>query len=116
MLSVCFFPGQHDDARMNVALAITAIRYGASVANYTEVVRLLKETDSRGKEVVCGAHVRDRLTGKEWDIKAKCVVNATGPYIDQIRCMSDKNSSGLCQPSSGVHIVLPDYYRSVLRR
>ena len=96
---------------MNVALAVTAVRYGASCANYTEVLCLLKTMDDDGRERVTGAHVRDRLTGKEWDIKAKCVVNATGPYTDRIRCLGNENTKKICQPSSGVHVVLPDYYR-----
>ena len=102
--------GQHDDARMNVSLAVTAVRYGASCANYTEVLSLLKTSDD-GKERVTGAHVRDRLTGREWDIKAKCVVNATGPYTDRIRTLGNETIKKICQPSSGVHVVLPDYYR-----
>lgn len=96
---------------MNIALAITAIRYGAAVTNYVEVVNINKMTDVNGKERVCGARVKDTLTGKEWDIKAKCVVNATGPYTDSLRTMSNKDTQNICQPSSGVHIVLPDYYR-----
>lgn len=58
-----------------------------------------------------GAHVRDILTGDEWDIRAKCVVNATGPYTDRIRHMDDASRPNICQPSSGVHVVLPQYYR-----
>jgi len=38
-------------------------------------------------------------------------VNATGPYTDFVRKLDDSKSSKICQPSSGVHIVLPDYYR-----
>lgn len=56
--------GQHNDARMNLAIALTAARYGAATANYTEVLRLLKTTDpASGKERVCGVHCRDVLTG-----------------------------------------------------
>ncbi|XP_070186572.1 glycerol-3-phosphate dehydrogenase, mitochondrial-like isoform X3 [Littorina saxatilis] len=108
--ALVYYDGQHDDARMNVSLAITAVRYGASVANYTEVVSLLKTTDDDGKERVTGAHVKDRLSGREWDIKAKCVINATGPYTDRIRTLGKENIKKICQPSSGVHVVLPDYY------
>ncbi|KAL8587698.1 glycerol-3-phosphate dehydrogenase [Nucella lapillus] len=108
--ALVYYDGQQDDARMNVALAVTAVRYGASVANYTEVMQLLKTTDEAGKERVCGARVRDRISGKEWDIKAKCVINATGPYTDRIRTMGNKDTKNICQPSSGVHVVLPDYY------
>lgn len=57
--------GQHNDARMNLAIALTAARYGAAIANYTEVVHLLKRADPQtGKERVCGAHCRDVITGK----------------------------------------------------
>lgn len=57
--------GQHNDARMNLAIALTAARYGAAIANYTEVVHLLERADPQtGKERVCGAHCRDVITGK----------------------------------------------------
>lgn len=59
------FSGQHNDARMNLAIALTAVRHGAAVANYTEVVHLLKKPDPKtGQEKVCGAHCRDIVTGK----------------------------------------------------
>lgn len=58
--------GQHNDARMNLAIALTAARYGAATANYTEVVCLLKKTDPKsGASRVCGARCRDVLTGKQ---------------------------------------------------
>lgn len=57
--------GQHNDARMNLAIGLTAARYGAVVANYTEVVHLLKSRDPQtGKEKVCGARCRDVTTGE----------------------------------------------------
>ncbi|KAG0422319.1 hypothetical protein HPB47_001843 [Ixodes persulcatus] len=74
------------------------------------VIGLLKKRDKNGKEVVSGARVKDMLTGDEFEVKAKCVVNATGPFTDTIRKMDDPNAKPICQPSSGVHIVLPDYY------
>lgn len=52
---------------MNIALVMTAVKHGAVVSNYTEVVELHK--DASGK--LNGARVRDNLTGKEWDVKAK---------------------------------------------
>ena len=65
-------------------------------------------------EVVCGAHVRDVVTGEEFDVRAKCVVNATGPFTDAVRQMDDPTGTNICQPSAGVHIVLPEYYRYAL--
>ncbi len=35
--------GQHNDARMNLAIGLTAVRHGASVANHMEVLSLLKK-------------------------------------------------------------------------
>lgn len=56
--------GQHNDARMNLAIALTAARYGAATANYMEVVSLLKKKDPEtGKERVSGARCKDVLTG-----------------------------------------------------
>lgn len=49
---------------MNLAIALTAARYGAATANYMEVVSLLKKTDPEtGKERVSGARCKDVLTG-----------------------------------------------------
>lgn len=64
-----------------------------------------------GKRVLTGAHVRDELTGEEWDVKARAIINATGPFTDSIRKMDDQEVKEICAPSSGVHIVLPGYYR-----
>jgi glycerol-3-phosphate dehydrogenase len=68
-------------------------------------------SDDIEKEIVFGARVRDQLTREEWNVHAKCVVNATGPYTDDIRKMDDPSTPNICQPSAGVHIVLPEYYR-----
>lgn len=60
-------PGQHNDARMNVALIMTAVKLGATVANYCGVTELHK--DAQGKLV--GAKVKDELTGREFNVRAK---------------------------------------------
>ena len=70
----------------------------------------MKSADSEGQTKVCGARVRDELTGREFDIRAKCVVNATGPFTDSIRKMDNQNVGNICAPSAGVHVVLPGYY------
>ena len=109
--AIVYYDGQHNDARMNLAIALTAARYGAATANYTEVLRLLKRTEpGSGKQRVCGARCRDVLTGQEFDVKAKCVINATGPFTDSVRKMDDQEVPNICQPSAGVHIVMPGYY------
>lgn len=50
---------------MNLAVALSAARYGAAIANYTEVIHLLKKKDPQsGREKVCGARCRDVITGE----------------------------------------------------
>lgn len=107
--------GQQDDARMNLAIALTAARYGASVANHVSVTSLIKEKNKQGREVITGVNVKDEITGKTWKIPAKCVINATGPLTDSIRKMDDPTIKEICSPSSGVHITLPGRFISFLR-
>lgn len=113
--AMVYYDGAHNDSRTNIALALTAATYGATVANHVEVVSLIrsKVTDESGKEkeVVSGAVVRDTLSGKTWEVKAKGVINATGPFTDALRKMDEGDKcENLVIPSAGVHIVLPDYY------
>ena len=104
--SLVYHDGQHNDSRMNVSLAMTAALYGATIVNHMEVTEL--EKDGNGK--ICGAKIRDQH-GSDGDIvvKAKGVVNATGPFSDSIRKMDDSSDAGMVAPSSGVHIVLPGW-------
>uniref|UniRef100_A0A8C2AQG8 glycerol-3-phosphate dehydrogenase n=1 Tax=Cyprinus carpio TaxID=7962 RepID=A0A8C2AQG8_CYPCA len=109
--AIVYYDGQHNDSRMNLAIALTAARHGAAIANYTEVVHLLKKPDPKtGQVKVCGAHCRDIITGQEFDVRAKCVINATGPFTDSLRKMDNQKTANICQPSAGVHIVIPGYY------
>ncbi|GAB1600952.1 glycerol-3-phosphate dehydrogenase, mitochondrial-like isoform X2 [Argonauta hians] len=108
--ALVYYDGQHEDARMNIVLAMTAIRMGGTLANRVEAKELIKEKDDNGNEKVCGAVVHDCLTGDEWPVRARCVINATGPYTDSVRKMSNSENQNICKPSSGVHIILPDYY------
>jgi len=108
---------------MNIALIMTAVKLGATVANKVEVTQLLKDAD----EKVRGARVRDNLTGEEWEVKARVlfsfefvdvsclfdsqgVINATGPFSDALLTMDNPAHKPIVQPSSGVHITLPNYY------
>ncbi|KAF9643486.1 DAO-domain-containing protein [Thelephora ganbajun] len=104
--ALVYYDGQHNDSRMNIALIMTAVKYGAVAANHTEVVKLLK--DASGK--LNGVRVRDNLAGKEWDVKARGVINATGPFTDPLLTLDNPSHKPIVQPSSGIHITLPNYY------
>ncbi|CAN6461398.1 unnamed protein product [Victoria cruziana] len=105
--TVVYYDGQMNDSRLNVGLACTAALTGAAVLNHAEAVSFLKDEVS---ERITGARIRDSLTGKEFDVYAKVIVNAAGPFCDSVRTMADKDAEPIICPSSGVHIILPDYY------
>jgi len=110
--ALVYYDGAHNDSRMNVSLAMTAALYGATVVSHVEVTSLTK--DANGK--LNGAIAKDRvdeLNGKkteEFTIKAKGIINATGPFTDSIRKMDDQKVSEIVAPSSGVHVILPGYF------
>ncbi|RKF55613.1 Glycerol-3-phosphate dehydrogenase, mitochondrial [Erysiphe neolycopersici] len=110
--ALVYYDGAHNDSRMNVSLAMTSALYGCTVVNHVEVVGL--EKDRNGK--LCGARLKDLIPEKngqksdEFVVRAKGIINATGPFTDAIRIMDDQNVKEIVAPSSGVHIVLPDYY------
>jgi len=108
--AVVYYDGQHNDTRMNMALALTAVHHGAVVANHTEVLALHKKPVEGRPDQICGARIRDVLTGEEWDVKCKGVINATGPFSDSLRKMDAPTAQEIVAPSSGVHITLPGYY------
>ncbi len=97
---------------MNVSLAMTAALYGATVVSHLEVTSLEKDANGR----LCGARAKDCITGldgktaEEFTIKAKGVINATGPFTDSIRKMDDQKVEEIVAPSSGVHVILPGFY------
>ncbi|KDQ15149.1 hypothetical protein BOTBODRAFT_32138 [Botryobasidium botryosum FD-172 SS1] len=110
--ALVYYDGQHNDSRMNMALVLTAVQYGAVVANYVEVNALDKTPEGK----ICGARVKDNISGDEWHIRAKGVINATGPFSDAILSLDASSSphptvhNPIVAPSSGVHITLPNYY------
>ena len=77
---VLYYDGQFHDARMALSLALTAEQHGATICNHVAVTRLLKEN---GK--IAAAELTDSLSGERWQLNARGVINATGPFADQVR-------------------------------
>ena len=50
------------------------------------------------------------MLGTQFHVRAKAVINATGQFADSVRQLDNKATQPICQPGSGVHIILPDYY------
>ncbi|MEU8172608.1 glycerol-3-phosphate dehydrogenase/oxidase [Microbispora hainanensis] len=79
-----------DDARLVVALARTAAAHGARILTRCRALALSGD----------GARVRDELTGEEFDIRARAVINATGVWAGEL------TPSVVLRPSRGTHLVL----------
>lgn len=98
---VVYFDGQFDDARLLIQIVLTAIEQGASAVNHCEAIALSKSSDG----FVEGVRVLDRLSGQEFDLQAKAVINATGAFSDRVRQLADPNAAPMIAPSQGVHLV-----------
>lgn len=99
---VIYYDGQFDDARLAANLAETVWDHGGVAVNYAGVTRLLQEHG-----VTTGAVVVDHESGEEMEIKAKCVINATGVFSDGVRRMDEPDGKDIIAASRGVHLVLP---------
>ncbi len=99
--SVLYHDGQFNDARLALALARTAEDHGAVVLNYARCTRLLH---AEGK--VSGAMVADLETGKEVEVRAGVVFNATGIFTDELRRMDHAHTPALLTVSRGTHLVV----------
>lgn len=98
---ILYYDGQFDDSRMAVTLLRTFLDHGGTAVNYAPVTGLLKEGDK-----VVGAKLRDSETGREYQVRAKSVVNATGVFVDDIRQMDNPAAKPMLSPSQGVHLMV----------
>ena len=96
-----YHDAQCDDARLTIATIRAAATHGALVANYVGVTDLIRD----GARVV-GARLRDRLIGEEGEVRARVVVNATGPWSDMLRRLEDPGAALILRPTKGSHAVV----------
>jgi Glycerol-3-phosphate dehydrogenase len=79
--AVVFEDGQmHNPARIVLAFVSSAVDAGADACNYVEATKFLWRGSS-----VCGVRARDRLSGEEFDLRARLTLNAAGPWADYLQ-------------------------------
>lgn len=100
---VVYHDGQFDDARLAINLARTAVNHGAIVVNHTRCCGLAK--DSKGH--IVGIHAECVENGAQHEIRARCVINATGVFVDEVRRLDEPKAKAVVAPSQGMHLVLP---------
>jgi glycerol-3-phosphate dehydrogenase len=91
-----------DDARLTIEIMKTAHKNGASPVNYCSVDDFIYEN-----EKVVGAKVRDTLNNTFFQVRATTIVNAAGPWVDELREIDHSKKGKRLHLTKGVHIVLP---------
>ncbi|MCX7621175.1 MAG: glycerol-3-phosphate dehydrogenase/oxidase [Acidimicrobiales bacterium] len=100
--SYLYYDAQADDARLTLTVARTAaIDFGAAVANGCEVVSVLKDSAGRANGV------RVRADGREFEVQARAVVNASGVWADDVRALDEGTHPQSIRPAKGIHIAVP---------
>jgi glycerol-3-phosphate dehydrogenase len=96
-----YYDAGADDARLTLAVARTAARHGALVANRCAVVEITRDDHGRTDGVLVQAD------GERFAVRARCVVNAAGVWADEVRTLDEGNDPDSIRPAKGVHVTIP---------
>ena len=91
-----------DDARLTIENIKTSLQFGAIALNYAAVKDFEYTND-----LISGVKVKDGITGKEFTIKSKHVISATGPWVDELRATNNSKKGNRLHLTKGVHLVFP---------
>ncbi|MCU5746781.1 glycerol-3-phosphate dehydrogenase/oxidase [Staphylococcus sp. SQ8-PEA] len=91
-----------DDARLTIEVMKRAEEKGATVINHTKSIHFTYDSN----EQVNGIQAQDMLTGETYDIKAKKVINASGPWVDEVRSGDYARNNKQLRLTKGVHVVI----------
>lgn len=92
-----------DDARLTIEIVKTAVRLGCVALNYVEADGFI--TTASGK--LKGVMATDLLSGIQMEVFAKKIVNAAGPWVDELRQLDHSLNGKRLFLSKGTHIVVP---------
>ena len=93
-----------DDARLTIEVSKAAIERGATLLNYIKAENFLYNEQQK----ISGIVATDLLTNHAIEIRAKAVVNAAGPWVDDVRTIEGKQAGKHLILSKGVHIVFDE--------
>ncbi len=91
-----------DDARLTIEVLKTAMKYNTDAINYVEATEFIYEN-----EQVTGIQALDNISNETFQIKAKHVVSAAGPWVDELRDLNHSKKGSRLHLTKGVHIVVP---------
>jgi glycerol-3-phosphate dehydrogenase len=103
--ALLYYDALTDDSRLVIDVIKAAYALGATISNYTRVTGFIKNDDA----IIAGARLRDELTGAEFAVRSRIVINATGVWMNDI---AELNQTGTeltkcVRPAKGIHLTLP---------
>jgi glycerol-3-phosphate dehydrogenase len=105
-----YYEYRTDDARLTLEVLKEAVQRGARAVNYVQVTGFLYD-----RERVIGVKVKEKVSGQELELRARRVVNATGPWVDSLDVLNDAAKGNKLHLTKGVHLVF-DHRRLPLRQ
>jgi glycerol-3-phosphate dehydrogenase len=90
-----------NDSRFVFSFVRSAIEAGAAVANYVELL----SADRAGDRWT--ARLRDVDSGEEFTTSARTIVNAAGPFVDDVNAQWGLSTQHRIVYSKGIHLVVP---------
>jgi len=91
-----------DDARLTLEIIKTAHSYGADLLNYVEVEDFIYE-----KGEIKGIECYDHLEKENFAVRASQIVNAAGPWVDDLRNLNHSYLDKHLHITKGIHLVFP---------
>lgn len=101
--AMVYYDARVDDARLVLTLVRSAVDYGAYAANRTQVTSISKDSTGR----VNGATLHDLETDREYHVKCRAIINATGVWTEETEAMGGSDAGLQVLASKGIHIVVP---------
>ncbi|TQR20370.1 glycerol-3-phosphate dehydrogenase/oxidase [Psychrobacillus vulpis] len=93
-----------DDARLTIEVAKKASQKGAALLNYTKAKSFIYSDDGK----ICGVFIKDVLTGDTYQVYGKKIVNASGPWVENLIGLDKKIIGKSLQHTKGIHIVIDE--------
>lgn len=90
-----------DDARLTIEVMKKAVELGALALNYIKVIHFLYDDFRK----INGVIVEDQISGEQFSIFAKKIINATGPWVDELRDLDGSKQGKTLHLTKGVHLV-----------
>ena len=100
---IVYSDGQFNDSRLNLALALTAEKEGASLRTYCKIIKLNHGSNKK----LCGITIENKY-GIQEELNGSAIINAAGLGVDKIREMADPGIEPKTIISRGIHLVLKE--------